>query len=267
MACDVDEPGLGWVAVIYFVVAKIIGSFILVTLLVSFVISSYSEVYEARMEEAKDKRKINDFRRRAQEQGISWFVTPKRVQRMQKVFDLIDIDGLGTIDIMEASSFLKFLFSTYMDIKFPEDQDQSEDMLMAFFAMLDPDGSNDNSFSEFVGWLMIAKLAQLQVAARKGARARARGRRGGAEGATHARTQEHARTRMCAHTYPPRNTQEVALKGQNVRMDRAPHETGGLLGKLTSSKLEIETPSHNVQIRRVQEAEPIFFTERPSNLE
>ena len=161
MACDIDEPGLGWVAVIYFLIAKVIGGFILVTLLVSFVISSYSEVYEARMDEAQDKAKIENYRRRAQEQGISWFVTPKRVQRMQKVFDLIDVDRLGTIDIQEASSFLKFLLSTYMDIKFPEDQDQSEDMLMAFFAMLDPDGSNDNPFSEFVGWLCIAKLAQI----------------------------------------------------------------------------------------------------------
>ena len=114
----------------YFVVSRIIGELVLATLLIGFVIQAFSEVHARTKEEEEERAKIERFVRNVEkryavesEEGhteaiFGWFLEPKRLKLMKQLFDKLDIDGGGTLDVREAFSFYRLVLKQYFAMDF-----------------------------------------------------------------------------------------------------------------------------------------------------
>lgn len=52
------SKGMGWIAVAYFVIGKVVGTLVLTSLVIGFVIQAFAEVYDIIKNEWKEDKKI-----------------------------------------------------------------------------------------------------------------------------------------------------------------------------------------------------------------
>lgn len=241
-----NSQGMGWVAVMFFVVTKLVGGLVLTTLLVAFVIQAFTEVHDALKDETEDLKKIKIFQKRAEDAGFLWFVGKARVRKMRELFGLIDVDGMGTLDQQEANAFLKYLCTAYLQITIVEET--AEDTMSALYLLVDPDGSADHSFSEFVGLLLIAKMTEAKAAVALGQTVRVDSLRNGGTNdpsdlSPLLRATPKASPHAGAQRVPKKTTPLTILKGTELdrkRLDRTDLnleiQNGSLNGSRNNSK-------------------------------
>ena len=147
MRCDQDHAqGHGWLAFLFFVIVVTLTGFVMPTVMIG-VISISFDASKKRVEEERELAlMVSKVQERCQafSEGVD---LAKRTEKLKQIFDKLDADGQGSLDIHELKPFIEFFVLEYVGIHDVE--------IDPIFYALDLDNSSDINFAEFL-WFMLS---------------------------------------------------------------------------------------------------------------
>eukprot|EP00520_Triparma_pacifica_P006268 CAMPEP_0118662880 /NCGR_PEP_ID=MMETSP0785-20121206/17080_1 /TAXON_ID=91992 /ORGANISM="Bolidomonas pacifica, Strain CCMP 1866" /LENGTH=824 /DNA_ID=CAMNT_0006556479 /DNA_START=20 /DNA_END=2491 /DNA_ORIENTATION=- len=130
---------LGAISALYFVFFVIIGGLVLLTLFIGVVSTSMDEAQASQKEEQEMEEKVKEIQ---EEKGVS----PKQIEVYRQIFDMLDLDGGGTIEEEELRVGLQSI-----------GKNPSDDELAAMLKQVDEDESGEIDIAEFITFMLNLK--------------------------------------------------------------------------------------------------------------
>ena len=150
MQCDDTENGSGWYAAIFFVFVVIFGALVMPTVLIGVISISF----ESSTNRVKSEMKIEGMIDVVLDQCKCWYPNEnlrKTATKLRHIFEELDCDAQGSLDVNELRPFMTFYFKHYVRI------DVEYDLIESMFYTLDVDDSSDIDFAEFLWFMLAAK--------------------------------------------------------------------------------------------------------------
>ena len=148
--CPPDSAGLGWFAAWYFMTLVMFNGLVLPTVLIGIICVSFDEVSENLIREAAEHKQIADMQKVWDKKLPEGFVDEQRLELMKDVFNALDAEDNGVLDMQELMPFLAWIMKKYFGIT------ASREVVQQMMYEMDVDDSADVTFPEFTqyvhGW-------------------------------------------------------------------------------------------------------------------
>lgn len=137
-----------------FMLVIVIGAFIIPTLLIGMVSIAFEEASHRTKIILDDTEKLEIVLPRVKALLPDFFRSPDRIERIKDVFDTMDAEGGGTLDVLEMSFFFAYTFYKIFGVMLNSSDREK------LFHIMDSDGDTELCFAEFVSSIAAIKKTE-----------------------------------------------------------------------------------------------------------
>ena len=155
--CPEGSQGFGFVAAFYFIFVVVFGGLILPTMLIGIVAISFEESFRSSEAEKKNAEETALVIMQVMRDNPSFF-TVIRIELLRVVFNAMDVDGGGTLDLNEVTPLIQYICWRHLRVQLEAPEIEA---LVLFF---DENNTSDLNFGELL--LIIRYVIKAQYEGR-----------------------------------------------------------------------------------------------------